>query len=97
MVKIDAIRSKKDAKWSKRTRYGQNRRKKVKKSTRKEQNSSQSQIRIPANKYHTHSRLIFILVVLLYFNQNNLKVPRARLFSFKKGFTINIQKRKVQK
>ena len=30
MVKIDAIRSKKDAKWSKRTRYGQNRRKKVK-------------------------------------------------------------------
>lgn len=31
MVKIDAIRSKKDAKWSKRTRYGQNRRKMVKK------------------------------------------------------------------
>ena len=30
MVKIDAIRSKKNAKWLKRTRYGQNRRKKVK-------------------------------------------------------------------
>ena len=30
MVKIDAIRSKKNAKWLKRTRYGQNRRKMVK-------------------------------------------------------------------
>lgn len=30
MVKIDAIRSKKDALWLKRTHYGQNRRKKVK-------------------------------------------------------------------
>jgi hypothetical protein len=76
MVKIDAI-------WSKRTRYGQKR-------TQNGQNTSQSQMYESANEYHFMYHLIFIHSFLFFFNQNNLKVPRARLFLPTKYFTRNI-------
>jgi hypothetical protein len=42
------------------------------------------------NEYRTICHLIFIRRVLLFFNQKNLKVPRARLFLSIKSFTRNI-------